>query len=123
MTLIEAIHRTDAVKPNGYSQDEKIRWISVLDGTVKSEIIDPREGAEDVSFRPYDENTPLTQILLIPHPYDDIYIRWLEAQMDYANGEIGRYNNSITSFNAALAAFERCYHRLHRVRGGGFVHF
>ena len=39
MTIMEAIHRLDVVKPNGYPQAEKIKWLSTLDGIIKAEII------------------------------------------------------------------------------------
>ena len=123
MTIIEAINRTDAVKPNGYSQTEKIYWLSVLDGIVKAEIIDTHEGAENATFSGYSEETPLTATLLIPHPYDEVYIKWLEAQIDYANGEYGKYNNSITMYNVAYSAFEKYYNREHRPKAKSFTHF
>ena len=117
MTLLGAINHIDAVKPNGYSQTEKIKWLSTLDGVVKAEIIDTHEGGEKVAFKGYDEMTALTQALLIPHPYDDVYIKWLEAQIDYANGEYDKYNNSITVYNKALSEFERYYNRTHMPKG------
>lgn len=121
MTIMEAIHRTDAVKPNGYKEIEKIKWLSSLDGLVKTHIIDTHEGGEDISFTEYDENTELSTRLLVHAPYDDIYIRWLEAQIDYANGEYDRYNNSMEMYNAAYSAFERYYNRTHMpLRRGRF---
>jgi len=123
MTIMGATNRIDVLKPNVFSQSEKIRWLSVLDGIVKAEIIDTHEGAEDVVFRPYDEKTELTQELLIPHPYDEIYIRWLEAQIDYANGEYEKYNNSIAMYNAAYLAFERYYNRTRKPLEKRFTHF
>jgi hypothetical protein len=123
MTIMGAINHVDAVKPNGYSQVEKIKWLSTLDGRVKTEIIDTHDGAEGVIFKGYDETTALTQELLIPHPYDEVYIRWLEAQIDYANGEYGKYNNSITMYNTALSAFERYYNRTHKPISKDFTHF
>ena len=123
MTIMGAINHIDAVKPNGYTQDDKIRWLSILDGTVKTEIIDTHEGGESVTFRPYGESTPLVTELLIPAPYDDVYIKWLEAQIDYASGEYDKYNNSITMYNAAYAAFEKYYHRTHRPHTKKFTHF
>lgn len=113
MTLNEAISRIDNIKPNGYTLIEKIKWISTLDGIIKEEIIDTHEGAEEVTFNGYDENSSLTTTLLVPAPYDDIYLRWLEAQIDYANNEYGKYNNSITLYNTAYATFERYYNRKH----------
>lgn len=125
MTIMEAINHIDAVKPNGYSQVEKIKWLSTMDGMVKAEIIDTHEGASEASkaFVGYDANTPLTQELLIPHPHDDVYIKWLEAQIDYANGEYGKYNNSMTMANTAYSAFERYYNRTHMPLGKKFQHF
>ena len=123
MTIIGAINHIDTVKPNVYSQEEKIKWISLLDGMIKAEIIDTHEGAERVVFKEYDENTPLTQALLVPHPYDDIYIKWLEAQIDYANCEYKRYNNSITLYNTAYLAFEKYYNRIHKPISKHFTHF
>lgn len=123
MTIMGAINHIDAVKPNGYSQDEKIRWLSTLDGVIKAEIIDTHEGAEDVEFTEYNENTPLEQALLVPHPYDDVYVKWLEAQIDYANGEYRKYNNSITMYNAAYIAFSKHYNRTHKPISKQFSHF
>jgi hypothetical protein len=53
----------------------------------------------------------LSTVLLVPAPYDDVYLRWLEARIDYANGEYGKYNNSLTAYNDAYSLFERYYNR------------
>lgn len=113
MTIIDAIYRIDIIKPNSYSQSEKIKWLSTLDGTVKREIIDTHEGGEGIVFNGYDENTELSTELLIPAPYDDIYLRWLESQIDYANGEYGKFNNSIAMYNTAYVALTNYYNRTH----------
>ena len=123
MTIIEAINRIDAVKPNNYKQHEKVKWLSALDGVVKSEIIDTHEGADGISFIGYDENTDINTQLLIPAPYDIMYIYWLEAQIDYHNGEMGKYNNSITMYNTAFTGYERAYNRSHMPRGSKFKFF
>lgn len=123
MTIMGAINHVDAVKPNGYGQTEKVRWLSTLDGIIKAEIIDTHEGSEKVSFNGYNEMTALTEELLVPHPYDEVYIRWLEAQIDYANGEYGKYNNSITMYNAAYSAFEKYYNRTNKPISKKFTHF
>lgn len=119
MTILEAISRADKVKPNTYSQQEKVRWLSALDGTVKTEIIDTHEGGEDVKFSGYNDETLLTTELLIPAPYDDVYIRYLEMQIDYANGEYGKYNNSAAAYNTAFSAYEKYYNREHMPRSYG----
>lgn len=126
MTIMEALYRIDELKPNTYSQPEKIKWLSSLDGVIKSEIIDThelREGEEDIVFEGYGENAALTTVLLVPAPYDDIYLRWLEAQIDYSNGEYGKYNNSIAMYNTAYTAFSNHYNRTHMPKGKKFKFF
>ncbi len=119
MTILEAITQIDTVKPNGYGQTEKIKWLSELDGIVKAEVIDTHEGGENVSFSGYTDETALTTKLLVPFPYDNIYIRYLEMQIDYANGEYGKYNNSMIMYNTAYSAYQSYYNRTHKPKKSG----
>ena len=123
MTLLEAINRIDVLKPNGYSQAEKIQWLSNLDGIVKREIIDTHEGGESVTFNGYTEETSLTTELLVPAPYDDVYLRYLEMQIDYANGEYGKYNNSMAMYDTSYSTFQRYYNRTHMPKGKKYKFF
>jgi hypothetical protein len=111
MTIAEATSRIEEIKPNSCSQPEKIKWLSSLDGVIKSEIIDTHEGGSDIVFNGYNEYSDPNTVLLVPAPYDDVYLRWLEARIDYANGEYGKYNNSLTAFNDAYSLFARHYNR------------
>lgn len=113
MTISEAINRTDAVKPNAYDEPRKILWLSELDGMIKSEIIDTHHDGENISFTGYDIDTDVTTVLLVPAPYDVLYLRYLEMKIDYSNGEYGKYNNSMVMFNAAYSAFVNYYNREH----------
>ncbi len=123
MTIMDALYRIDEVKPNSYSQTEKIKWLSSLDGVIKSNIIDTHEGGEGIKYEGYGEDVDISTVLLVPAPYDDIYLRWLEAQIDYANGEYGKYNNSIVAYNDAYSLFERAYNRTHMPKGTKFKFF
>ena len=114
MTIIEAINRIDAVNPNNYSQPEKVAWLSTLDGVIKKEIIDTHEGAEAVTFSGYNEQTPLDTVLLVPAPYDELYLFWLQSKIDYWNADMGKYNNSISMYNTAYSTFEKAYNREHK---------
>lgn len=122
MKINEAIQKVDALKPNNYGPEEKVKWLSTLDGIIKNEIIDTHEGANKVEFNGYDINS-LEKELIVPAPYDDIYIKWLEAQIDYNNGEIGKYSNSMTMYNTAYSAFERYYNRKNIPLRKGFKYF
>ena len=113
MTIIECINRADALKFNNYTQDEKIAWLSTLDGKIKTEVIDTHEG-EKVEFSGYNSETPHDTMLLAPAPYDELYLRYIEAQVDYANGEMGKYNNAMAMFSAAYSEYARWYNRTHK---------
>lgn len=120
MTITEAITQVDALQYNDYPQSDKISWLSRLDGMVKKLILDMHEGGEATAFNGYDAQTDPETELLVAEPYDDIYLRWLEAQIHYHNGEYDRYNNAILMFNTAYTAYENYYNRLYmpRVPGG-----
>ena len=114
MTIIEAITRLDVLKANAYTQHEKVEWLSRLDNMVKKHIIDTHECDENVIFTGYDDTTDNSTELLVPAPFDEVYLRWMEAQIDYHNGEYSKYNNSIIMFNTAFEAYQAYYNRTNK---------
>ena len=114
MTIIEVIDRLDSLKHNTYSQKDKVLWLSKLDWMVKKQIIDTHEGAEATSFNGYTDETDVNTKLLVPAPYDEVYLRWMEAQIDYLNGGYDKYNNAIIMFNADFEAYAAYYNQNHR---------
>lgn len=123
MTIIEAITGLDAHKRNAYSQEDKVKWLSRLDSMAKRLVIDTHEGGEETVFDGYGDDTDLHTVLLIPAPFDEVYLRWMEAQIDYANGEYDRYNNAIEMFNTAWEAYRNDYNRNHMPLGTKFKFF
>lgn len=117
MTIIEAINEIDALKQNTYTQLDKVKWLSRLDWIVKNEIIDTHEGAEGITFNGYTDDTDVGTELLIQSPYDEVYIRWMEMQIDYANGEYNKYNNSMQMFQSAYSSYYNYYNRTHMPLG------
>ena len=113
MMIADAIEQIDNLKHNTYGQGEKIRWLSRVDSMVKRLIIDTHEGSEDVYFTGYDEDTDIETEMLVPAPFDELYLRWLEMQIDYANGEYSKYNNSAEMFNTSYQAYANHYNRTH----------
>ena len=111
MKIIEAINKIDSLHHNTYDQVKKVEWLSELDGYVKTNIIDTHEGSELVTFNGYNAQTDLQTELLVPAPFDSVYLKWLEAQIHYANGEYDKYNNAIVMYNAAYDAYAAYYNR------------
>ena len=111
MKIIEAINQIDTLMHNTYHRNDKVQWLSELDYDIKQQIIDNHEGGQSVSFTGYNADTPVETVLLVPAPHDIMYLRWLEAQIHYHNGEYDKYNNAIVMFNTAFDSYQKHYTR------------
>ena len=123
MTIAEAISKVDALVPNTYAPEDKIRWLSALDSRVKTQIIDTHQQTNPVYFYGYNGMMDTETELLVKEPYDEMYLRWLEAQIHYHNGEYGKYNNAIDMFNTTYEDYKRHYNRTHMPKGKQFKYF
>ena len=113
MTIAEVISKVDALKPNTYAPEDKVSWLSNLDARVKSQINDAHECNGPIYFYGYDSLCDMETELLVHAPYDEMYLRWLEAMIDYHNSDDDRYNNAIILFNNAYEGYKKHYTRTH----------
>lgn len=118
MTIMQAISQTDGLKFNQYTHKDKVRWLSTLDATVKNVVMAAFEG-EGGEFTGYDPDRDMHRELLVKAPFDEIYIRWLEAMIDYHNGETNSYNASIIQYNSIFEAYKAWYARNHTPKQNG----
>lgn len=109
MTVEEAISRTDRLKSNAFSREDKQYWLTVLEGQLVENIVKTHEPG--LSPTGLSEGSPGDTVLLAPAPFDRIYTAWLEAMIDLYNGEIQRYNADIQLFDREYQAFESWYNR------------
>jgi hypothetical protein len=125
MTISEAIEQVDRLKPNQYTQAEKIRWLSLLDGQFWQEIILTHEMPYSENFSGYSSDTDLSTELLVQAPYDvDIYVNYLQARIDRENAETAKYNQSITMYNSGYTAWVNYINRKYSpVINGNFLKF
>ena len=117
MTGTQIITLVDMKEPNSYSAEEKISWLSTLDGTIFNEVILTHEHGE-VEFTPYSDGT---ETLLIGSPYgEDLYTHYLMARIAEGNAETARYNQQIALYNAAYSRWWNKYNATHMpLHGGG----
>lgn len=120
MKIFEAIDLCDRQKPNGYSREDKIHWLSKLDGMIFENVISRHEGGIE-RFDGYTPETDDGTELLGDDMYADMYVKWLFAQIDFANAEIQRYNNSVGMFNALYDNFTRAYTRTHMPKQTAYI--
>ena len=115
MTINEAIARVDDLRDNTVATDIKIAWLQMVDQQVYLEIIKGREGAEAVTIPDYSDNDNNGgRVLLVPPPYDMLYVYRLEAEICYKSEEIDRQANALTRYNELMDAFAKHYAREHR---------
>ncbi len=112
MKIQEAIAKADRLRPNQFSDMEKIEWLSQLDGQVFEEVIKKAEGNEELEFEGYDEES-MGETLLIDDIYAKAYVEYLLSQIDYYNREIGMYNNTVTAFNNIYQDYKNWYIKNH----------
>ena len=122
MKIIEAINRIDSLKHNTYTQNNKVAWLSEVEFDVVKNVINTHEG-DEITFSGYDDSTDLQTELLIPAPFDKVYLLWMEAQIDYYNGEYDKYNNAADLFTVNYEAFKNYYNRTHKPKGKKFKFF
>ena len=123
MTLAEAILAADLTRPNELEPELKRAWLSALDGQLDAELYAAHED-RPAPFAGYDGTAdPETTVLLVPWPYDDIYIRYLVMRIDLENGELERYNNDALAFNRILRSYAGHYARNHMPVGERALRF
>lgn len=100
MKVLEAIERADALRPNPFSAEEKLRWLSELDGKIAGEILDINSEFDYINANEETE-------LLVKLPYTDIYLFYLCAMIDFFSRDYGEYNNSMLMVNSIMEALAK----------------
>ncbi len=114
MTIQEIIDRVDYLSPNQYSDEQKTRWLSDLDGRIVHEVFlthEPRWGV----MRMFEGYTDTENDLLLDGPYaSDVYENYLLSRIAERNAEISKYNLYATLFNEAYTNYVNWYNRTHK---------
>ena len=108
ITIQKVITKVDSIKPNAYTDEQKVEWISKVEGTIQAEIMDVAES----DIVEYDWNTDSETELIVKAPYYDLYNFYLEAMIDYYNKEFSSYENSMVMFNNAFEEYAKYYQRV-----------
>lgn len=121
MTAGEIIALADRLRPNQYTDADKLRWLERLDGQVLSEIIGTHA---EISSDAAPDTTPAgtaytaSTELLVPFPYaEELYTAYIFTQIDLMNAEITRYTQSATQLAAAWRQYADWYNRTHAPLG------
>ncbi len=106
MTLGQILGRIDTLRPNAWTPEQKTAWVSDLEAILWTQIFlqnptarEPYSPAQD------DERT----LLLLPDGWQRVYIAYLCAMIDLANGEYDQFQNSMSQFNGVMAELGAWY--------------
>ena len=102
MTMSEALREADRLKPNSFPAEQKRRWLERLELRCRGEIL-RHYGAPLPQWEPFGAGE-MDRTLLASDPYDEMYVHWLCAQMDF-------FEREYESFNASNAMFEAVWRR------------
>lgn len=107
-TISAIISQVQEVNPTAYSEEKLTSWISELDGKLSIELL-KRETPVSYSY-PEDQNAKV----LVPAPYDCLYLYYCIAMCDFFDREMDRYTNDMQMFNAALDDWKSYYQRTNK---------
>lgn len=112
MTAGEIIARTDELEPNQYETEQKMRWLSALDGQIFEEVIKTHEDPPRETFQEY---TAEEDELLVPFPYaEELYGWYLQAMIAAENAESAKYSQMLELYNGIFLQYANWYNRTHR---------
>ena len=115
MTIREILTQADTLRPNAYTDGEKIHWLNTLEGRIYTEIY---RRAEDFTgeYLPFKEGEEERE-LSVEAPYTDLYLFYLMAMIDFFNGDVARYNDTMVLYNQAWEDYAAYYRRQHKPKG------
>lgn len=111
-TTNEILERLDKVYPNAYENPVKAGWIMELNRRLYETVVLPHEGKGEYEIPaqyPKDGDLPLAA----ESPYEELYVIYAMAQMEFYNREGGGFNNSAALYNSLLGEWKSQYHRTH----------
>lgn len=104
MTMNEVVEYVDRVRPNVFTDEDKYRWLTTLEGLIQRSVYQQEGEALET---PREADTELS----VPHPYDEIYLLYAMAMVDFYNREYDQYNNTLAMFEERLEQFRAWYIR------------
>jgi hypothetical protein len=104
MKVDKLIKLVQTLKPPAFDKEILLMWVSECEGMVLSEV--HLVSVADIEpFALGADNSLPTAELTAPFPYDKLYTQYVLAQIDYANGEYTKYQNSMQMFNATYTEY------------------
>jgi hypothetical protein len=104
MTVTDTISQADELRLNTISDEQKAAWVMGLDQQI----------GERIDMDSYVHSWPAGDgELLLPAPYDRVYVLYLCSQIDYYNNETALYGNDKAVYDEAMSEAMAWWRRQH----------
>lgn len=97
MTIQKLIDKVQEEKPNTFQTEKLIEFINEVEADAAEQV------NMDIPVYTADD---LDEELIVPSPYDQLYVSYLKAKIDYANEEFESYANNQAQYSLDFDRFE-----------------
>ena len=112
MTIQGAIDLADQMKPNMMATPVKLKFLNEVEGKIYSEIVLTHVHSMAECEKPeYDTGTDPGTVLIMPAPYDMLYVYYIMMKIDLLNQEMDKYNNDGALFEQAYGEAQDWWNR------------
>ncbi|MBP3413308.1 MAG: hypothetical protein J6K89_08610, partial [Oscillospiraceae bacterium] len=101
MTSNKLLQLVRMLTHSDFEDDILLMWLSNCENSILTEVM--RISEEDCKPIEAVSDEPL----LVPHPYDKLYVPYLQAQIHHAFGETDKYENFMALYNAYRDEYAR----------------
>lgn len=102
MTAAAAIAAANKLRPDNFTSETKLKWLTDLENRIYNELYSKRKN--DGSFTA-PESLSGDSVLFAPAPYDEMYVLYICCITDFYRAEYDRYNNDSRMFDTMYADF------------------
>ncbi len=126
----EIIEQYNTEHPGSVSDDLKVAWLKKCEQMIINEILISHEHDLESesrmelhvtgstlhikiggSFESHIDSFGLDTELLVPEPYDDLYLHYLDQRIAFNNNDKARYNMAAAQYNNALLTYQQYFNR------------
>ena len=116
MTAAQIIQRFNDDRKNTFADDRKLAWLEDIERQIVDETIlthELPEALKDVDWSTYFDTFGMDTEMLVPPPWDELYIHFLDRKIAWSQREKVTMNMATTEFNDALISYNGWYNRTH----------
>lgn len=135
MTVAGIIEQFNTERPNQVDDDLKLGWLKRCEQMIINEVIISHEhdlaDEDKVSLTVHGSTLKITPAgsleshmdsfgldteLLVPEPYDEVYIYYLDQKIGITQADTKRYNMAVTQYNNSLLAYQQYFNRTYKTK-------